>query len=547
MPLRVQPDPNVPLLDPGEPPPPDYYAANVRRLFVQVDGLYGDLLNREERAYIRCVLSLGRDAQRLFARLLTRKGPWIRRDKLSYREVKNPDGALAELGREGLLVASGEAPADALLALLTRAERRALFPAVAGGNRQEWIAACVGRYPDARIRHRLAARFPWVALARPDLLALAHLLFFGDEHQDTSIFVRQDLGLLRFEPYRLDRGSRSFADRAAVDRYRRLRHLAGLSHRLAEAPGLAGWLADALDETHLTRQEARLRDRALNRLGRHFERAGDWAPALACSARSRLHPARERQVRIFTRLADEARARELVAGMTEEPLCAEEVDFARRYRRGRKRAGAATHAVTELPLRQAPEGGIEAYAARLLATDGARVFHLENAFPLAIAGLAFWEVVFARVPGAFANPFQTAPLDLFWPDFAAARRDALEERAAELARPGRLTAEIRRTYRAKRGVANRLVSWRHFPEPVLDAVLDSVPAGALLAIATHVIRQPYRTRAGFPDLTVVRGPGRYEFVEVKGPTDSLQPGQRVWLRSLADLGQPARVLRFRAC
>jgi hypothetical protein len=175
------------------------------------------------------------------------------------------------------------------------------------------------------------------------------------------------------------------------------------------------------------------------------------------------------------------------------------------------------------------------------------VFHLENAFPLGLAGLAFWDVVFEELPGAFVNPFQNAPLDLFWPDFAAAREQQLAERTRELAEPGALVRAIRGTYSFKHGIANRLVSWRHFTPEVLDAVLNNISSDDLLNLASHVIRWPYRTRTGFPDLVVIYGRGNHEFVEVKGPTDQLQPAQRVWLKALEDMEQPARVLKFKAC
>ena len=46
---------------------------------------------------------------------------------------------------------------------------------------------------------------------------------------------------------------------------------------------------------------------------------------------------------------------------------------------------------------------------------------------------------------------------------------------------------------------------------------------------------------------MIYGPGSFEFVEVKGPTDQLQPGQRIWFEALEHLELPARVLKFRAC
>jgi hypothetical protein len=183
----------------------------------------------------------------------------------------------------------------------------------------------------------------------------------------------------------------------------------------------------------------------------------------------------------------------------------------------------------------------------LLGAGGAAVFHLENRFPLGLAGLVFWDQIFEPLPGTFVNPFQSGPLDLFWPDFAATRRLQLKARQAQLIDPQTFCAALRTTYHAKAGTANRLVSWRHFTEQVLEAALHNIPTGDLLALANHVIEWPYRTRTGFPDLVVIYGPGNFEYVEVKAPTDQLQPAQRIWLQAFERLKQPARVLKFKAC
>jgi pimeloyl-ACP methyl ester carboxylesterase len=203
--------------------------------------------------------------------------------------------------------------------------------------------------------------------------------------------------------------------------------------------------------------------------------------------------------------------------------------------------------VTTIPLTSQPEANIEAHACELLSMGGAFAFHLENALPRSLAGLAYWDEIFEPLPGAFTNPFQMGPLDLFWPDFAEARSEAIARRTAALREPGAMHQALARTFERKAGVANRMVSWRHFDETVLAVLLRYVPEKALLALAQHVIRWPYRTRTGFPDLTVVYGPNNFEFVEVKGPTDQLQPGQRVWLKALNALDLPARVLKFKAC
>ena len=54
-----------------------------------------------------------------------------------------------------------------------------------------------------------------------------------------------------------------------------------------------------------------------------------------------------------------------------------------------------------------------------------------------------------------------------------------------------------------------------------------------------------QVRNGMPDLFVAYGGGQFELVEVKGPSDQLQPNQRVWLSQLCELGIPCRVVKHR--
>src|SRR5262249_37767679 len=142
------------------PPPPHYYAGNVVRLLRAVDAQYSDLLCDTERDYIGRVLALSTDAQRLYARLLTRKGPLLRVDSLDYREVACVRSALGEIERFGPARLTPAVPADRVLALLTRPEIDALFPhaRTRGQRKRECIASIAARYPESCTRGRVAAR-----------------------------------------------------------------------------------------------------------------------------------------------------------------------------------------------------------------------------------------------------------------------------------------------------------------------------------------------------------------------------------------------------
>ncbi|MCZ6459625.1 MAG: hypothetical protein O6766_09710, partial [Gammaproteobacteria bacterium] len=154
----------MPQLAAQQPPPADYYADNVRYLLTHVGEHHVDLLSGSEIQFIDAVTRASIQAQRLFARVLSRKGPWIRLDKLRYPEVEDVAASLAELSQLGIVEVNAAAPADALLGLLTQLERAAVFPAVAAIGKTRWIEDCVSRYSDAAIRTRLSDSYPWVNL-----------------------------------------------------------------------------------------------------------------------------------------------------------------------------------------------------------------------------------------------------------------------------------------------------------------------------------------------------------------------------------------------
>ena len=547
----------MPQLVSQQPPPADYYAANLRLLLTEVSDRYHDLLDADDRNFVSACLSASIPAQRLFARLLSRRGPWIRVDSLDYPEVGAKGPALEELRAAGLVAVDPVAPADALLNLLTRPELNSLYPSIRVRTKAEFVNSCVGRYADSAIRRRLQHQVHWVCVNAFSSFNVCRLLYFGDERQDMSAFVVQDLGILRYEPYEIGASTRQFDVRAEVDGYLRLRGLSLLSRRVDTVPGLASRLLLGLWAEPETRAEQHQRNKVLLRLARWHERRGELDEALQCYARATAHPARERQVRILKRLGDDCSAKRLVAQIAATPWGSEEEDFARRYGRkrftkkppGRKWLGQQQDRngvwTTLCQLSGPVPAGIEGHAQRLLAANVGTGWHLENRFPLGLVGLLYWDEIYAPVKGAFTHRFQLGPRDLFWPDFAPARQSLLQARTQMLSRPGAVARRLHQVWAAKAGTANPLVNWQALSPPLIATLAQQVPAEVLLRLAARTINNLHRLRTGFPDLLMVYGPGAYEFVEVKGPGDQLQPAQRVWLRELDELGLPHRVLGFR--
>ena len=536
-----------PVLLPGVPPPPDYYRNNLLRVLEHVRDHHADLLLPGESGFIARVAGASRDAQRLYARLVSRTVPLIRLDKLSYREVGHLEAAVSELAEAALIELGVDAPVERLLRLFTKGELAALFE-VRAPTKQALLESILNRCDGSAVRERLRGLSDWLCLTDAHALDLVQLLFFGGStvgglRGDLTTFVLEDLGTARFEDYAISREQRIFRDREELRRYLALRDLNALSHEVAEHPGLAGAVHVAIAgfSESRSRLEQRLIDRSLNRLGRWFERTGCDRDALDCYGRSSSHPARERRVRILTRIGEEDAARVLLDEIAGDPRSPEEKDFAARF--GKRRVGPVS-AVTVVPMEQGRVQGVERLALDRLTASGGEGWHLENHLPLGLAGLAFWDVVFAPVDGAFLNPYQAGPLDLFWEDFAVARQTALTRAKASLEDPTRFARTLKVTFEAKAGIVNRLVSWRHLDAYRLGRILETVPHGVLYPLVCHVIDNLRMARTGFPDLLILYGIDDYEFVEVKGPNDQLQPAQRIWFKYFRENVCNARILKF---
>lgn len=531
----------APALTPLQAPPPHYYADNLLKVVAHVQDLYGDLLTDGERAWGERLASASAAAQRLFARIATRKGPLVRVDALNYVEVADRDAALEELAEARLVERCPAAPVEEVVRLLRVAELCVAFEGLPRGQKARQMELVLANHEEEEVRDRAARLAPWLCLATPDVLGLYQLLFFGSARQDLTTFVLRDLGVHRYADVHVSRESRQFPDREALQHNLDLMALGELAHELGPRPDpdLARPILEALWLPNGDRALERRRSRILNHLGRGLERAGEFDLALTCYARSTLPPGRERRVRILKRLGDEQAVAGMRKAILDGPKSALERDFAKRF--GCFSPRPAPYFDMELPADWSPAiASIEETALAMLTAQGGVGWHTENHLPMALFALAYWEWIFAPVPGAFTNPFQTGPVDLFWPDFFAARAETCDDPLEAPLKPRLVQVE-----RQARGIANRLFGWRRFPPEAASAVFEAIPEDdirALLGIVTNDLDQ---ARSGFPDLTLIHADGSYEFIEVKGPGDRLQVNQHLWIEALGRHGLPVRVLRLR--
>lgn len=529
-----------PTLKTGQPAPADYYQNNLVLAFSFVLQRYADVLPAGHTTSLNEFLTASSDGQRLLARLLTRKGPYFLRASLEYPEIASTDQALLELTERGLLCTE-PGPADLLLRTITKQSLLDCFQlrkAFKAQTKSLVIEHILGQYSDSAICQRLLMYTPWVRLKHPGHWQLARFLFFGTANQDWSTFVMKDLGQTRYESMPLMQPQ--YADAQALSFRLTAQKLQHVSYRLDEYPKLADALLTALKPMFTTRKEDPRLQRCAVRLGHWAERSQTLDLALEAYALTEKPPARERRVRILHRLGRQIEADALRQQMLAQPHSAKETVFAERF--GRRNAGFQPR-VSAMEI-NGDFDSIEQYALSRLLEEGGWGLHCENALFKSLAGLLYWPLIFADVEGAFTNPFQAAPHDLFEENFCHRRQELLAQHEHELADDEVLAAKLSITLKHKRGIANRLVSWSLFETIPLSEWLRSLPIDVIRAVCAFLIRNLNDYRTGFPDLFLSYGPGEFEFVEVKGPGDQLQPQQRAWLQQLAAMEMPARVLKL---
>ncbi|WP_115719503.1 VRR-NUC domain-containing protein [Gallaecimonas mangrovi] len=504
-----------------------YYLDHLESLLAAVKGRYGDLFDSDEQALLADFAALPVDARALYARFLSRRGSCFRQDKLHYREL-DVEQAIHHLAKSGFIA---PAPADnsVILPLLTKAEIGHFYGLDAKQKRPVLLQ-------QAQLMAVPALPF-WVwQTLNEGLFRRCLLLYFGNAYQDLSEFITTTLEHVRYESYPLDSASRFYQDRPHLERHFQLAELAKTLDATDDEALVA--LADSWPQGDDNRWQ-----RLTLQLARRLERAGCWQQALAFYEKLSLPPARERRVRVLEKQQGVEAAWQALVPIIQAPKDASEQDFIDIFgQRLAKKCGQLLpqQAVSTLPEWQKPllagEQSVEQKALCYFA-DG---MHSENQLMTGLFGLLFWDIIFAPIPGAFFHPFQRGPRDLFSQQFYPRRQALIDQRLTDIASGWQQRAHI--TFANKYGIANALVQWPFWTEQRL-ALCRHISGAHLVAWFRHYLADPRHHRSGFPDLLVVEERG-YRLVEVKGPGDRLQPGQKRWLRTLASQGLPVAVLHL---
>ncbi len=540
-----------------EPELPDgYYLDNFNSLLDTVCRLYNDLLTPEELAFYSSFKDLPDDAARLYVRLISRVGPGFRVQRLVYADISDVDQAVQDLLDSKFLASEDR---------LTPGEMNRLF------RKDEIASAFGGLIPDLPrnirkselVEHVVGLDLTEVQLLEcvtsdssdvvvsplhTEVLLVLRLLFFGNAYQNLTEFVLNDLGVMRYFPYQLDKEHRLFPDRASLEEYLALLQcrdqydLAMESDDRAAVCALARDLAQGHKDSRIATRWYRLN----TRLARQLERWQEFELALDLYAVTVAHPARERSARIHYQCGNFVSAGDMCDVISSAPICEAEKDFALRFRpRIQRKLKIPVDAVApdcfaeqRLSL-QHHEGGVEAAMVAHYNSGGTSAFFVENGLINGLFGLAFWQQIFASIPGAFVNPFQIRPLDMNSPEFYQRRRVVVEQRMEELRETG--LQELKNVYIELHGYSNAWVNWGLLTKSLLDLAIARIPYEHLEMIWRRILFDPAANRSGLPDLVLFPSAGSYRLLEVKGPGDSLQDNQKRWLRFFQEHSVPAEV------
>lgn len=530
----------------------DYYLSNFEILVDHVFEFYQDLLNDTELNFYHAFHKLSHSGRCLFVRMIMRKGSLFRRDKLTYQEIPNIHQAVAELIRHGFATVPKELPLEALLPLYNIREWRAWLecpqrllptslarPALNEAVQQSLPSPCA---PPTTI----------IELQQQSCFTLFKLLYFGNPHQDLSQFVVTDLGHIRYPSYPLNKVSRQFQHRAEVDE--RLAYYAACEQltelKTLDHAQLASYYAQIAEIDVNNATLHRKKEHTLLTIARQIERLNP-ENALAFYRQLNTGAAVERLVRILQKQNQFDEALALCQTMLQQNVREESRLFfhanAQRLCKKLQRPIPINHnAIDQTWVIKVDK--LDA-AVELLAIDKLShlgdCFYVENSLFTCLFCLVYWPVIYADIQGAFTQPYQHRPHDLYESDFLTKRSAAYEAAANEF-----LTGANQQTYLDRFTQIQQLKCcfgpWPDLTTAIVQRALACIPKSDLQQIFKRMWNDLRFCRSGFPDLVCFLKNGGYQLIEVKGPGDNLQRNQQLWFAFFQEHNIPARVLRIAA-
>ena len=531
---------------------PLYYLKNTLMVVDWIVATQGDLLNKLEHETLARFKSLPADHQALLIRMIMRTQEVFLPSQLDhYAEINAPLPEILPLLEQHKLISINEPlNADQVIRLLNRNQLLMLHNQI-GSERlpksaskqqiSDSILAILGR--SLRLTDWLPELGAPITANCQALFDRLKLMFFGNLRQSWSEFVVTELGLFQYEPVSIDHTSRAFHHRTDVDQYLELDKIlmdqsSTLPDRIEKTQAIepmSSWLAGR-------------KNRVLFLLARELERQDPQA-ALTVYSELPIQDAQIRELRVLESQTEFEQCIERVeAYRAQQPTPIADLSFERVVKRSYKKLGIEyttkvlkTPSEHRLELEKDDNLSVEKQVVAALSDEHNRYYYVENSLLNTLFGLLFWDAIYAPVSGAFFNPFQSHPADLYRRGFADKRTEFINDAFSEIERGSYRNTIVQRAIQ-KRGVTNSLIRWSIVSDELLETALQLIPAEHLSVIFKRLLSDIRTHRSGFPDLIRFDlEQNEYELIEVKGPGDRLQDNQRLWLDFFIDEQIPCSV------
>lgn len=532
---------------------PTYYLDNFNRLVEHAQTLYTDLLSDDECRWLSEYKRLSVASQCLMVRLLSRKGCWFRSDKLSYVEIPDLKSTLQELNASSFVTLSHPTKQHNLvitdleigLHLLTKPELLNVFPALKSNKtaKKDELLLLLDQQPFEQFQ---SLPFDCIYVVESEVIDVLLLLFFANTYQDLSQFVLSDLGLNTFENYPLSKQRRFFTSREQLNQKIQMRDIQRqYSEGDRKDPEFLEHLLQSVPSESKHKGIARKRSRLINDIARDLERLNQNDQAAFWFKQSVLPPSRERLARIYDKQSELDLMCDIVTKMKTTPSDVSELEVAIKLedrllrKQGHKVSRTIKPSCKEIKLElDLSQTRVELAVKQHFESQGWDVYFSENSFLCGLFGLAFWEVIFADVEGAFINRYQHRPLDLYHSDFVDKRAEQVEAVFQTIFKHE--LNHLLNIYDQKRGIANPFVNWNYFPRSLVEHSMEAIPNALIVDLFKVILSDLKLFRTGMPDLITFKDK-EFHWVEVKGPGDKLQDNQWRWIKEFERLSVPFSV------
>lgn len=554
--------------------PADYYLQHFNELLRHLQLHYQPVLTDEFCQLAQAFLQLPPVAQRLWVRLLNRKGPVFALADIQYPEVPDQAAAVAALQQAGLIAPLQTATdCQHWLQRATKAELQQLLQQY---NTDNATAALFAKKTTSRallLQHltkqtdikpaMLQAITATIVLRQQQALQYGYFLFFGRIENNLSAFTLRDLGLQQNSNFKSNYRARytepelaqqAFFYAKLQDEFRQLQQRWPKLSESEQQQTLSDWQAQLADWPEpLDERNQLVLEQLCEKLGRLAEKQRDVPLAIRFYQHCRAYPASERLVRLFyarrQHPQDLAALQQQLQQMQQDPCCDDEYWFAQDF--ASRKFGQQSYSDLTLMLQQAGtirldelwQGQTEAGACRYYQQQGLQAFHSENHLWLALFGLLFWQELFLSTESAIYNEFEKRPRDLTSGGFYRRQALAIEQKLQLLTQPEQALQFILQNLTQFYPRPNAVFNWRPELAEQLPLLLRGLPASALMTLLRQMATDFRRYSHGFPDLCLVTASGELSFVELKARGDAVRRNQLSKMLTMRQLGLAVQLVK----